>query len=903
MRVALGSYQSRCKLSDFFRGLFSPCCGSNVDAVVNPASEFVSLAEHIESLTPSQYEMQSGEVALNPIHDDKNAHLSVETVQFLDEVSGQESGLSANKNTNTSDGVAATPDLAEFLRRPVRIWSFTWLETDTAGTVYPVQPWREFFNDARIRYKLNNFAYIRCNLKLKILINASPFYYGAMLASYNPMQTLNGNYVPLSGVTPPNILIPYSQRPRAWIYPQNSEGATMTLPFFHYKNWLRINKAQDFFDMGEIDFFVYAALAQANGVTGSGVTVQVYAWAEDVELAGATVGLSMQSGKVTSIPAGKDEYDGPVSGPASAVANIAGRLSGAPVIGKFATAAQVGASAIARVSSMFGYSNPPVISDSRGMKPQAFPVMSSPEISFPSEKLALDPKNELSIDRSIVGLPSQDELAISYLAQKESYLCQTTWDAADAVDKILFSSHIAPIGFFASETIPVKANGQQVYHTPLSWLSCMFNSWRGDVIFRFKVVASQYHKGRLRISWDPQGYAAENIYTDAVSATVVQTAIIDIGKDTDVEFRIPYNQATSFLRQAVNFVPGSQGWSVSATPTWNMVDTAANGVLTLRVLTTLTGPISTANIPIMVFVRGAENMEFANPGFTDSNYWSSFDMQSGSPTDIPIGDQPTEIVAGKVSSPDNQINLSSMGEKVESLRTVLARPNYYYTYGGTSNTTDDHVSIAITQNKLPMGFGFDLYGKNFAVGQYDPLSHFKFNFVKQTAIDWILSAFIGVRGSTHWIIQADSPDYVNNIRVFRRPNEAFTSYDVTTTLFNNLGVAGVARSANLVFQNGMSGLALTNQRTQAGISVVVPQYSNLKFISANAQDRSNAATVYDQQAYEAFTTQICFNGKSSNAGKAPLIHFFVGAGNDFTPVFWLNAPALYRYTAIPAAYP
>jgi len=31
--------------------------------------------------------------------------------------------------------------------------------------------------------------------------------------------------------------------------------------------------------------------------------------------------------------------------------------------------------------------------------------------------------------------------------------------------------------------------------TPMAWLSNLFANWRGDVIFTFKIIASQYHKG------------------------------------------------------------------------------------------------------------------------------------------------------------------------------------------------------------------------------------------------------------------------------------------------------------------------------------------------------------------------------------------------------------------------
>ena len=99
-------------------------------------------------------------------------------------------------------GVATVPDsLAEadaitdagletFLSRPVRIATINWAEADTIGVKTSISPWNLFFNNTQIKYKLNNFAFIRCNLKVKVIVNASPFYYGWMKMCYQPLPSL-----------------------------------------------------------------------------------------------------------------------------------------------------------------------------------------------------------------------------------------------------------------------------------------------------------------------------------------------------------------------------------------------------------------------------------------------------------------------------------------------------------------------------------------------------------------------------------------------------------------------------------------------------------------------------------------------------------------------------------------
>jgi hypothetical protein len=115
-----------------------------------------------------------------------------ETVMFHESTEGQMGGQTADEGAFMTSDVIDDSSLQNFLARPVRIANFTWLETDPSGVdLLTLQPWSSFFNDPRIKFKLNNFGFIRCNLHVKILLNASPFYYGAMLASYQPLHNFN----------------------------------------------------------------------------------------------------------------------------------------------------------------------------------------------------------------------------------------------------------------------------------------------------------------------------------------------------------------------------------------------------------------------------------------------------------------------------------------------------------------------------------------------------------------------------------------------------------------------------------------------------------------------------------------------------------------------------------------
>jgi hypothetical protein len=108
------------------------------------------------------------------------------------------------------------------------------------------------------------------------------------------------------------------------------------------------------------------------------------------------------------------------------------------------TASQIGAKTVASVASALGFSNPPVIEDTKPIKNQGIPQLAAPEISYPVEKLTIDPKNELTVDPAVLGLPNHDELSLHHLASKEAYVCTFSWSTADLSDALLLArlSHL-----------------------------------------------------------------------------------------------------------------------------------------------------------------------------------------------------------------------------------------------------------------------------------------------------------------------------------------------------------------------------------------------------------------------------------------------------------------------------
>ncbi len=828
----------------------------------------VNVSNDCEHCCPSwQCVMQADEVPIQA--ESSTSYKDQETTQFLDEESGVDVGSAAEVTSYDISDAVIDAGLTQFLSRPVRIANFTWNESDPVATTTTISPWNAFFNNANIKYKLNNFAFVRANLKIKIVVNASPFYYGSMRASYQPLPAFKASTVVAgtSGSQANSELIPYSQQPGVWIKPQHSEGAEMVLPYFWPKSFIRAQVAQDFTDLGTLRLIVYNVLKSANGVTGTGVTVQVYAWAEDVYLAGPSVGLAMQA----------DEYGiGPVSGPASTVANIAEKLKGIPVIGKFAVATEMGARAVAGIAKLFGWTNVPVIDPAMPMRPTAFPQLASPEIGFPTEKLTLDSKNELSVDPSVLGLPAHDELAIQSFATRESFVVSTNWSTSTPIDTPLFTTRVTP------SIVPSVASsmGALCQFPPVAFVAQLFSAWRGDIIFTFRFIASPFHKGRVRISYDPYNSAVQ---TTADTGAVVFNKIVDLAAETEVDIRVPYQQALAWCNTSFS----GTVYTTSSTPTLTFQESYDNGMLSMKVLTALSAPVATSDVDIQVFVRAAENIEFANP--KPVLPFSPFAMQAAEYSEsvggvvAPVGENKADL--------DTVRNRVYMGEQVRSLRPLLRRSNFVDAIVPTPNTTNLGVYY-VSQRRFPLPWGYDPNGWNSAKGVTAPSSNFAINFVANTPYNMISNCFIGQKGAAHWHYNWQGPTS-QSMRLIRYPvtggaskgysgNAVGTSSANTQTLVQNMGITTAA------------GLALTNQLTNAGLSVSLPNYTVYKFQTTDPTKSMNG-TALDGSNREMFYLQILNNGTVDDLSRGRLERYF-GVGTDFSLYFFLNCPSLYYYT-------
>lgn len=770
-------------------------------------------------------------------------------------------------------------ELGEFLSRPTKLYHYD----ITPGAPFAIvnnSVWTDFLGNTRIKKKLDNFSYIQCKLKVKVVVNSTPFIYGLFGVTYTPLL----NFTPITTNDQPIAL---SQKPTTWLDLSKSQGSEMVFPFFYYKNWLELNLASTTNGMGALTIWQVVQAAIANAGVTSKPSITIYGWAEDVRLYGHTVNLTIQS---------QEEDSGIISGPASTVAGIADYFQGIPIIGRFAKATSIGARAVASIASMFGYTNYPIIDNASPLKSQPFHGLASAHIRNVVDKLTLDPKNELTISPTTVGLPPEDELAIHNLTNRRAIIAFPAWATTDATTTLLFAANVCPTHCILDTSV---ANQILLYDTPLGMVSRMLNHWRGDIMYHVKVVKTPYHRGRLIINYDPTG----DIITTSDNNNVVQTTIVDIDEVDEFVIRVPYMAPQSFLLLN-DTLQADYAINGGAIATYN--SDYHNGRLTIRVLNNLTAPLDTASVKLVVSVYGAENFELANPSdiaFNGNKYPSNFSIQSKEES---MGSPITEFCMGVSNLTPQHVYDINFGERVASVRELLRRAVYVNREVFTTNAAGTALdSYSFIHSKYPPSFGFDPNGIHGAQQINGASLDVNFNFCAVGPFQWLQSCFVGMRGSTIWHYCGLDVGNIPTMRVRRLSTNYYNGSAVTTrAALRNLtkNVTGSSFSATSRFgitlgTSGYGGTSLVHQSTQTGLSVLYPQYNKFRFVTANPGNTVYGSDV-DDTSSEKFVLDIISANK--NGDYAAYDRYF-SIGPDFTFFFFLNVPPRAVYITPAAA--
>lgn len=788
-------------------------------------------------------------------------------------------------------GVCDNPqdDLDKFFSRPLKIRTYTWAVGATLFEAF--NPWSDFFNNPRVINRVCNYMNLRCTLHVKFLINGNGFHYGKAIASYIPLHVTDN--VTKDRAFFRQDIIAASQRPKIFLDPTKSKGGELVLPFFWPANNLSIPDTE-WDNMGEIVIHGINALKHANGSTDS-VNVSVFVWAENVHLSTPTSAepgtLQAQSG---------DEYgQGAISKPLAVMARIAGMLVNAPVVGAYAKATQLAASSMSNMAQIFGYSRPNVIADIISYKPTYVGNMVNTQISDTAVKLTNDPKQELTIDSTTMGLGRSDEMTINSIAMRESYLTTFPWSTAKTTESFLFQTKVTPVLWDE-----LAISGQTEYHLPAcAYASLPFGKWRGTMKFRFQIVASAYHKGRLKIVYDPFAAVSNEYNTNF-------THIVDLAKERDFAVEIGWGHPKSYCITedivAATALPFS---SVLAPQIPSTTSRDSNGYLTLYVVNELTTPNSTVNndVDVNVFVSVCDDFEIADPTDRTISQFSVFPdklvAQSGDETtdlcqpdcdrnpdeDMPMN-LPVQHTLAPSLSPSDHTGEVYFGDPIVSFRQALKRYNYVQTFVPTSGAISTNV-LRITQSNFPVHRGFAPDGLHNVAVPVDPTP---FTYAKMTLLNYISVGFGAYRGGIRWKATAHGTNPRSSKLLVTRLS-ASADYTPSTTTIPLSPITAINNQRINQYVNaspsGQEGMHMTQYGLNSALEYEIPFFDSVRFYPTKRVSTFNDILNKDLVNYHSI-----FYHYLTSTIETPHLNTFVSTGEDFNLAFYLGPPVFYNYT-------
>jgi hypothetical protein len=654
--------------------------------------------------------------------------------------------------------------------------------------------------------------------------------------------------------------------------------------------------------MGEIVIHGINDLKHANGALDA-VTVSVFAWAEDVVL---SIPTSVEQDNL--LPQSGDEYgDGPVSRPMGILARAAGTLSSAPIIGAYAKAAQIGATATSAMAQLFGYARPIDLTVPRKFIPNFFGNIANAMSEDSAIKLTLDPKQELTVDSRTMGLGGDDEMTLKSIAMRESYYVQFPWTVASSPEDLLFTSKVTPIVW---DEIVIDDNTE--YHLPACAFAALpFNKWRGTMKFRFQIVASAYHKGRLKVVYEPFAPLSNEYNTNF-------THIVDLAKQRDFSVDIGWGQPTPFCNTSPTVsvdLPYSTSTPITVP---SVLNRDFNGYISVYVVNELTTPNSDINndISINVYVAMCDDFEVVEPTPDNIALYSVFpeplvpqsaqlEMQSGDemnqvdhPMKHPDGDmnededKPMDIpvqhtIAPKLSDSDKTLDVF-FADPVTSFRQVLKRYNYHTTYVPVSNGPQ-YFSVRLMDFPYYRGYDPD--------GFYSTLTNESYTYARTTLLNYLTPAFGARRGGLRWkAMMNHTSAQLAQGTVSRIPSGRYSGFNIQSTPLFYTGDTTIGERTQQYIDNvdsSLTGSHATFSRYNPNLEYELPFYDFARFHPAKR------ITSFPQTKLMGAHTLSCIGnyGATDLAGMA----MYCSTGEDFTLSFFLGAPVFYAYFDPPAA--
>lgn len=513
--------------------------------------------------------------------------------------------------------------------------------------------------------KLKGFLGMRADICVRFQVNANKFQQGRYILAFCPMVGSGTNNSEVSTNMRYANLTTITQLPHVEIDLSMETEAILRIPYVSVSSHLPIVP----FDatvsglLGYLRIFPYSPLVSVAGSTTA--SYNLYVNFENIHLAAPVVPQSGKFNPVTREQANKGA--GPVETTSRKVAKVANLIGDkVPALSWLTAPVSWASDLLAGVSSVFGWSKPINLDKNYRTIKSSAPYMTNCDAIDNSYSLSLFAQNQVEIFPGFAG-NDLDEMNIDFIKSIPAWFTTVTWSTTNVSGDVLLDVPVRPTYF---ETSFASGGGTVLCATPMTALANMFGLCRGGIRLIFKIVKTEFHSGRVAITFNPLRPDAPNSTTSVIDAPYVHREILDIREGNSFEFIVPY---------------------VSLTPYRGVGEIFSN--VTMTVINPLIAPGTvSSSVRFLVEVAGAPDMEFAFPQWNQvgSAPVTVFNPQSSTFIPKPDKNSITTAVLGRSSliHDEHMSSRACIGEKVKSVLSLLKRNNFVFAYNSVNNSLD-----------------------------------------------------------------------------------------------------------------------------------------------------------------------------------------------------------------------
>jgi len=516
------------------------------------------------------------------------------------------------------------PDLNQFLCRPIFIASNVWSTTDAIGVTKGNYAFPNVLFTNTMMNKLEKIAFWKPDIEISIRMNGTPMHFGRLVFAWIPQaNTLNPSYYTYYTSMFSNKWIQVSA--------STNQVTVIRVPFTHYKEFISIGKQDE--DLFTLFSWVSVPLSSVNGAAPN-IQYTIYARVVEPNLIGYNVTTNWttqmwepqvgEAKRVRSRNAGKTEAEEKTRGGAvisdsvNSLSDTISLFDWVPVVGNFANPVAKGVKLFGSVLKMFGLNVPVNLDNTTPMQIRQPRLLQFEDC--PTTMVLGPVADGVAVKDYALVNDSIEAASILRYVQRPGIHYTGIITSSDAAGTNVYYQTVHPMNYGCGDYLNAFDPVDYVC-PPVMFMTKYAAYWRGGLRFHVSFIASHFHSLRVKIWYIP--YQAGTLQQTPPNPTELQTTdvistVLDVTKETDYSFTIPYCQQSEWLIVGDQFLPYNTNYS--------------NGYWGIQIVNELTSGAATVNpIYYQVFISAAADFQLAGPNAQGMEAFGVFSPQSDFP--------------------------------------------------------------------------------------------------------------------------------------------------------------------------------------------------------------------------------------------------------------------------------